>query len=255
MAYLNLDPDYFTHRKTLRLIGLLGKDADVIPIRLWSYCAKHHPTDGVFKGYSIQEIESIAGWGGEPGKCVEKLTSVGFMEKMKESYGLHGWKEHEGHIIAFKKRGIKANRIRWKKIKDEYSRNPSRSPKSDFSDPPTSPVQSSPNLPNQSKSSSAERPNGDSSKERVKQTDLDELGTLLYGSKDMSAADRVMLVLNFSQGFLRDGKMPSPEYLKTELKHLSQKVKSRASSIKGSIVAYWKTTIENFHKERAAIRC
>ena len=65
MAYLNLDPDYFNHPKTIRLIGLLGVGAAEYPIRLWCYCAKYHPVDGLLRGYSDVEIESAASWRGE----------------------------------------------------------------------------------------------------------------------------------------------------------------------------------------------
>lgn len=65
MPYLNIDLDYFDHPKTVRLIGLLGRDADVLPIRLWKYCGKFMAEDGRLIGLSVQEIEAAMGWRGQ----------------------------------------------------------------------------------------------------------------------------------------------------------------------------------------------
>ena len=128
MPYLNLDPDYFSHPKTTRLTGLLGPDAAVYPIRLWAYCAKYHPTDGRFPGYSLAEIDSVIGWFGEPEKAATALIKVGFLEGVLVGettiYACHDWSDHQGHIKAFKERSIKANRKRWNKI----GRTPTRTP-------------------------------------------------------------------------------------------------------------------------------
>lgn len=61
MPYLNVDLDYFSHRKAVRLIGLIGSQHVAVPIKLWAYVGKHHCEDGSLKGYSVQEIESIIG--------------------------------------------------------------------------------------------------------------------------------------------------------------------------------------------------
>ena len=71
MPYLNLDLDWFGHRKAVRLVGLLGQGADLYPIKLWAYVGKHHAETGRLEGYSEREIESICGWQGEPGKLVQ----------------------------------------------------------------------------------------------------------------------------------------------------------------------------------------
>lgn len=59
MASLNLDMDYFGHPKTKRLVGLLGRGAEVLPLRLWCHVGKYHAQDGRLAGYSPQEIEAI----------------------------------------------------------------------------------------------------------------------------------------------------------------------------------------------------
>lgn len=71
MTNLNLDPDYFDHPKTNRLIGLLGRGAEGLPIKLWCFCAKYRAKDGNLIGYSPQEIELAVKWWGKPGEAVD----------------------------------------------------------------------------------------------------------------------------------------------------------------------------------------
>jgi hypothetical protein len=118
MPYLNLDLDYFTHPKTMRLIGLLGRAAEVLPIRLWAYCGKHFAEDGRLTDHSPQEIESLTGWWGKEGAAVEAMLKVGFMKKVKNGYQVHDWKDYQGHIGALKERNRKVAINRWKNIRD-----------------------------------------------------------------------------------------------------------------------------------------
>ena len=60
MAYLNLDIHYFTNIKTKRLVGLLGKGAELLPLRLWCHCAEHHAENGELAGYTAQELEEMS---------------------------------------------------------------------------------------------------------------------------------------------------------------------------------------------------
>ena len=113
MAFLNLDLDYFDHPKTKRLIGLLGRGAAEFPIRLWCYCGKYHAKDGVLKGYSVGEIESIAGWTGEHGEMVLAFEKVGFMRKETDLWKINDWLEINGHLVVFKERAKKAAKQRW----------------------------------------------------------------------------------------------------------------------------------------------
>ena len=116
MSYVNLDPDYFSHPKTVRLTGLLGRNAEALPIRLWCYCARYHAEDGRLTGYSPQEIERAVGWWGKSGVMVEALVTVGFLEHTAAGYGCHEWLDHQGHLIALKRRGQQAAKARWKQL-------------------------------------------------------------------------------------------------------------------------------------------
>lgn len=144
MPFLNLDLNYFSHPKTKRLIGLLGRGAEVLPIRIWCHCGAHHAESGRLAGYSAQEIESIVEWWGKPSEAVEAMVKVGFLELKNGEYAVHDWKKNQGHISAFHRRAIAINRIRWKNYRREVRlsyKNPTRTPKTHFTEPPTIPYQ------------------------------------------------------------------------------------------------------------------
>ena len=115
MPYLNLDPNYFDHPKTRRLVGLLGQMADVLPLRLWAYCARVHPSDGAMSRYSDLEIEGVIHWIGVPKEAVRALCAVGFLKPIKNGFSCVDWLQHEGHLKAFRRRGIEASKARWAK--------------------------------------------------------------------------------------------------------------------------------------------
>ena len=115
MPYLNVDLAYFTHRKTIRLVGLLGRGAEVLPIKLWSHCGVHHAESGKLTSYGPEEIEAVAGWWGEKGRAVEAMLTVGFLDHDKEgNLQVHDWFDHAGHLAAFKKRARTAAKARWR---------------------------------------------------------------------------------------------------------------------------------------------
>lgn len=122
MAFLNLDLDFFAHPKCARLVGLIGRDSEVFPLRLWAYTAKYHSVDGKLSGYSPQAVERIVQWGGQPGQCVDALAAVGFIDKIGESdWKVHDWVDYQGHIHALKLRNKKVAKNRWKNIRKSGS--------------------------------------------------------------------------------------------------------------------------------------
>lgn len=147
MPYLNLDLDYFTHPKTIRLIGLLGRGAAELPIRLWSYCGKYHCESGNLAGHSAQEIEALVGWWGPSGKMVEAMIAVGFLKETEGGFKIHDWLDHAGHLSAFKKRAKTAAKKRWKAYASSNASSIAKK-KIKQSSLPTLPDQS---LPNQTK--------------------------------------------------------------------------------------------------------
>jgi hypothetical protein len=116
LIYINVDPDYPDHPKTKRLVGLLGRGAEILPIKLWCYCGKYHAENGRFTGYSPQEIESIVNWWGKYGEMVDAMVKVGFLVKCEDGdYKINDWNDHEGHVIVLKERGQKGAKARWDK--------------------------------------------------------------------------------------------------------------------------------------------
>lgn len=148
MPSINLDLDYFTHPKTTRLIGLLGRGAEVLPIRLWAYCGKYHSEDGKLAGYTDREIEAVCGWWGEPGKMVDAMIKCGgikhgFLHRDDDGTVLvTNWLEHAGHIVAYRKRSEALNRAKRDKLQ---ARSPCSSPCSSQARSPASSPPSSPN--------------------------------------------------------------------------------------------------------------
>ena len=119
MPYLNLDLDYHDHPKTKRLVGLLGRGAEALPIKLWCYCGKYHADDGKLTGYSAQEIESICAWWGQKGEMIEAFVKVNFLHPTEDGFQVHEWKEHQGHLGVFKERASAAAKARWEKYRRE----------------------------------------------------------------------------------------------------------------------------------------
>ena len=74
-----VDVDYFEHPKTLALIGLIGPQADVFPLRLWRWCALY-AKDGFVGGGRLQ-IETAVKWTGKKGDLHRALIKAGFLEK------------------------------------------------------------------------------------------------------------------------------------------------------------------------------
>lgn len=119
MPSINLDINYFDHYKTRRLIGILGPDADVLPIRLWAYCGRIHGKNGELRGYSAAEIAAVIRWTGEPHKAVRAMINVGFLVRTKRGYACHDWHQHEGHLEAFSRRAKTAAEARWSKFRND----------------------------------------------------------------------------------------------------------------------------------------
>ncbi len=146
MAYLNLDPNYFEHPKTKRLIGLVGKGAETYPLKLWCYCAKFHAEDGELHSYLPEEIESILDWSGEKHKLIDAMTKVGFLTKNNGNYAVNDWEDHEGHISILKERSRLANKVRWGRYRK--TRTPTRTPKEPIKESSCSTI---PTIPNHTK--------------------------------------------------------------------------------------------------------
>lgn len=117
MPEINIDIEYFDHRKTKRLILRFGEDAAIYPIKIWSYAARHHPIDGCFSGYSDDEIAAILSASSNATSILQALLDVGFLERTAAGIVVHGWVERQGHIVAYHERAVNAANKRWAKLR------------------------------------------------------------------------------------------------------------------------------------------
>lgn len=116
--YINLDPDYFTHPKTIKLVSKIGIGADSLPIKIWCYCSKYSPKDGIIT-MSAEALAITLNWSGNPKEMLEALK-IDYLHAtgMPDEYQVHDWKDHQGHIYALKIRNRKNAVSRWKNIKN-----------------------------------------------------------------------------------------------------------------------------------------
>lgn len=126
MPCINLDLEYFSHRKILRLCAKLGPWAEIIPIKLWVYTGKFHPESGLLTGYSPEELIAIIGVRTEADRdatsILQALLDCGFLVTAVGGYQVHQWLEYQGHIAAFSIRGKTAAKKRWAKL-SEFTQN------------------------------------------------------------------------------------------------------------------------------------
>ena len=156
MPCLNLDLDYFNHPKTMRLVSVLGKGSEVLPLKLWCYCGKFHSENGKLIGYSASELEFTLGWWGKEGELINALIKVELLEKIENGFRVHDWTKHEGHLKSFKERASKAAQIRWKKIK--CSKHATSMLEPCLTNAPAVPNQTVPTKPTTKKESKKEKP-------------------------------------------------------------------------------------------------
>lgn len=115
MPTFNVEPAYFRHIKTVRLkLALAVAEADVYPLRLWAMLTDFDPDNGTCRDLTAAEVEAMLDWKGKPGKLVDTLISVGFLEESPEGrLQAHDWATHEGHLKAYRERAKTAAHRRW----------------------------------------------------------------------------------------------------------------------------------------------
>lgn len=134
MSAIKLPDDYFDWNKTRDLVKLLGKGAEVLPLRLWCYCGRHPEERGRLAANLAYQVESIVVWWGEKGKAVLGLKECLFLMDVGDGLLLVDWPKVGGHILGNRARSLKANESRW----SDPSRTPWRSPPSIPSSNPSS---------------------------------------------------------------------------------------------------------------------
>lgn len=115
---LNLSFGWFRHPKAIQLIGILGKGAAELPLRLWCFCGEHHYEDGSLTRYSEDAIEGIVGWWGPKGAFIKAMVEVRLIDKREDGYYVHDWADHAGHIGAIMAKSRKMTALRLKKLRE-----------------------------------------------------------------------------------------------------------------------------------------
>ena len=112
---------YFDHPKTLHLVGLLGPEADVYPLRLFAWAWKNAPS-GVIRG-GVAGLEYALRWRGKPGELHAALMKApegyrcGFIEA--DGVTIHDWKDGVGRAIAHLEAERKRKREAYDKARGE----------------------------------------------------------------------------------------------------------------------------------------
>lgn len=95
-----VNPDFFDHWKTRRLIDLTkDKSAPLDLQRLWAYCQTSKRS--FFTNMSNAQLASICHWGDRKPACHTALLTCGFIEKLSpKGFVVHQWNEYNAKLIA-----------------------------------------------------------------------------------------------------------------------------------------------------------
>ena len=109
--YIKFFTTFWSHRKTMRLVDILGNDGFWIAPKLWCYAATHQP-DGDFSGYTDGELNLLLGYPKDSPSIRQAMLQAGFMD---EGYMLHDWEKHNSCHVMFAERARTAAKARWQK--------------------------------------------------------------------------------------------------------------------------------------------
>lgn len=118
MAGVKIEQGTLTHRKTLRLKGLLGigvAQAVGHLTMLWVWAASS-TKDGSLAGMTPTEIAEVSGWAGEPADFLAAMIDAGYIDEAPGGFRLHDWAENTGQIEAEARR--EAARERQRRFKE-----------------------------------------------------------------------------------------------------------------------------------------
>jgi hypothetical protein len=120
MPDIRLDTGFLGNLKTRKLLKDLGDHGVVCTIRLWSYAGERHKK-GVLVGFTLDDLEEIAGWTGERGAYASYAVRMRWVDAADDgTLSIHDWNEHQPWVFHSEKR-IEAAKIgaakRWEKRK------------------------------------------------------------------------------------------------------------------------------------------
>jgi hypothetical protein len=116
------------HPKLRKLHKRLGGAGVVGLIWLWLFASENHQT-GSLDGMEVEDIELAAEWDGEPGKLVETLVELRWLDGESGSFALHDWSDWQPWIIDAPHRSEVARsaaNARWKRPEPKKKGDPDR---------------------------------------------------------------------------------------------------------------------------------
>ena len=106
-----VDCDYFGSPKAGQIREVLGTEADVYPIRMWSWASKF-AKDGVI--HSTGTLEDNCLWRGERGKLCAALLKCEFLVKVDGRIEIFDWMQRTGHAVAIYEKNKERNRRKYR---------------------------------------------------------------------------------------------------------------------------------------------
>jgi hypothetical protein len=115
---IRLKVTFPNHKKTIKLIHLIGCDGFYSLVQLWCYVAQNHPK-GILNDYDKYDLEIAARWTGERGEFTKAVTrkDINFVKKIVKGYEIKDWEEHNPYVFHADERSEKARqaaKARWK---------------------------------------------------------------------------------------------------------------------------------------------
>jgi len=95
MPWIRLQAEYPRHRKTLRLVKLLGRIAELYPLHLWLWAVEQSP-HGSLKDVDAEELALIVGHEGNADELWKAMAQAGFIEKTRGGWSIRSWDDHNG---------------------------------------------------------------------------------------------------------------------------------------------------------------
>lgn len=106
------------HRKTRRLIALLGYEGPFRLLALWAFAAEMRPS-GIFEGLTDADLADECGWSGDPAQLIESLLTSGWLDRRADgALRIHDWEEWNAYVVHGPERSevARENAIRrWEK--------------------------------------------------------------------------------------------------------------------------------------------
>jgi len=115
---IRLSVGIVSHPKTVKLMRRCGDRAFFSLISLWTWAAQYRP-DGILNGMDKEDIEIASGWQGEPGRFVDELIALHFIDEKDDNFSIHEWSEHNSWAAKVGERGDQARFSRLAKINRE----------------------------------------------------------------------------------------------------------------------------------------